>query len=275
MIGHPPRWQTATVRVLLVVLYLLPLLWVIVTAFKSNADVLRAPNALVFRPTASVFLDVLSTSWAPIVTSLQIAAITTLVVIVVGLPAAYALATHRTPGWRRVVTVVLIAFLLLQMIPQPMTVIPLYSILAKWQLVDSLGGLVLADVALMAPFAVLILRPFVLAIPNALQEAAQIDGASRFRIFRSIYVPMLGNGVFTVGSIVFIITWGEFIYAINFLSDPALATVSQVLAGQTSVYSTDWNRLMSLALVTSLPILVVFLFAQKRLVRGLAVGSVK
>jgi multiple sugar transport system permease protein len=269
VIGSPPRYQTAVVRVLVVVL------WVVLTAFKSNADVLSAPNSLVFRPTADVVLDVVSSSWAPIATSLQIAAITTVVVLLVGLPAAYALATHRTRGWRRVITVVLTAFLLLQMTPQPMTVIPLYSILARWHLVDSLAGLVLADVALMTPFAVLILRPFVLAVPNALQEAAQIDGASRFRIFRSIYLPMLGNGVFTVGSIVFIITWGEFIYAINFLSDPALATVSQVLAGQTSVYSTNWNRLMSLALVTSLPILVVFLLAQRRLVRGLAVGSVK
>jgi ABC-type glycerol-3-phosphate transport system permease component len=134
---------------------------------------------------------------------------------------------------------------------------------------------VLCDAALLAPFAILLLRPFVLGIPAALHEAAAIDGASRWQAFRRIVVPMLSNGIITVGAIVFIAAWGEFIYAINFLSEGSTFPVSGLLAQQISTYSVSWNRMMALAFLTSLPLVVLFLVVQRRLVRGLSVGAIK
>jgi ABC-type glycerol-3-phosphate transport system permease component len=121
----------------------------------------------------------------------------------------------------------------------------------------------------------MILRPFVLAIPTSIYEAAELDGAGRWQTFRRIAVPMLGNGIVTLLAIVFISVWGEFVYAINFLPQGVVLPVSGLLAQQSSVYSTEWNSLMALAVITSLPLLLVFLVSQKRLISGLALGAVK
>ncbi|MCH1868527.1 carbohydrate ABC transporter permease [Nocardioides sp. CFH 31398] len=263
------------VALLLGVVYLVPLLWIVLTALKSDEVIASQPNAIVFTPSLSTFSDILEVASTSVWTSFRVAAAVTVLVLAVAVPAAYALGRRTGPWWARVVAWVLALFLVLQMVPQPMAVIPLYGILAEWQLVNDVWGLVLADVALLAPFAVLLMRPFVLGIPTELYEAAQMDGASGFRTFRSIVLPMLPNGIATVGAIVFIITWGEFIYATTLLTDPAQLPVSGLLAQQTSLYATSWNRLMGLALLTSIPLLVVFLVAKRRLVEGLSVGAVK
>ena len=236
---------------------------------------LQDPNGLIFTPTLSTYSSVIGSSIGAILTSLQIAVAVTLAVIVIGVPASFALARRINPTIGRIITVGLAALLVLQMIPQPMTVIPLYSVLAQWHLLGTLFGLILADIAVMLPFAIMLLRPFAMSIPTPLYEAAQIDGAGRWRSFRSITVPMMANGVFTVMSIVFITTWGEFIYAINFLPEGTVLPVSGLLASQNTTYAANWNTLMALAVLTSLPLLVVFLFSQKRLINGLSLGAVK
>jgi ABC-type glycerol-3-phosphate transport system permease component len=199
----------------------------------------------------------------------------TAVVLALAVPAAFGLARRISRRWSIVIAVVLAALLVLQMVPQPMTVIPLYTVLASWGLLGSLGGLILADIALLLPFAIMLLRPFVLAIPPEVYEAAELDGAGRWQTFRRIAVPMLGNGIVTVLAIVFISVWGEFVYAINFLPQGVVLPVSGLLAQQSSVYSTEWNSLMALAVITSLPLLLVFLISQRRLISGLSLGAVK
>ncbi len=266
---------TRTVVSVLGVVYLAPLLWIVLTAFKSDQEVRAQPNSLIFTPSFATFGDIVGTAGPSIVTSAKIAVSVTVLVILVAVPAAYALGRRLTARWSRISATLLGVFLVLQMVPQPMAVIPLYGILAQWRLVGNLGGLVVADVALLAPFAIMLMRPFVLAIPKEVYEAAEIDGASGFRTFRNIVVPMLPNGIATVGAIIFIISWGEFIYATTLMTDPANLPVSGLLAQQTSLYSVSWNKLMGLALLTSLPLLAVFVVAKRRLVEGLSVGSVK
>ncbi|SEE21141.1 carbohydrate ABC transporter permease [Ruania alba] len=256
------------------VLYIVPLLWIILTTFKSNSQVLQAPNSVIFTPTLDALQGILSAAADSIVISLIVSSIVTVVVLALAVPAAYALARRVSATWVTVGAIALGAFLVLQMVPQPMAVIPIYGILANWGLVNEIAGLVLADTALFLPFAILLLRPFVLAIPTELYEAAQIDGASQFRSFRSIVIPLLPNGIATVASLLFIITWGEFIYATTLL-DPSSMPVSGLLAQQVSMYGINWNQMMGLALLTSLPLLVVFLIAKRYLVEGLSVGAVK
>ena len=263
------------VRVVLLLAYLVPLVWIVLTSLKTNAQVLRAPNDVLFSPTLDTYAEVVADAWTAVATSLQVTLLVTAAVLVLGVPAAYALARRVGPRWDRVAAVVLAALLVLQMVPQPMTVIPLYSVLAGWGLLGSLGGLVLADVALVLPFAVMLLRPFVLAVPASLYEAAQLDGAGQLQTFRSITLPLLRNGVLTVLSVVFISTWGEFVYAINFLPEGTVLPVSGLLARQTSTYAASWNTLMALAVLTSLPLLVVFAAAQRRLLSGLSLGAVR
>lgn len=275
MIGRSTRWLFAVLTALLGLVYLLPLGWIVLTSLKTNAQVLRDPNALVFTPTLATYAEVIRSGVGAILTSLQIAVLVTAAVLVLAVPAAFALGRRLSAGWSRVIAVVLAAFLVLQMIPQPMTVIPLYSVLARWRILGTLPALILVDIALLLPFAVMLLRPFVLAIPPVLYEAAALDGASGLRSFRSITVPMLSNGIFTVMSVIFITAWGEFVYAINFLPQDVVLPVSGLLASQNTTYAANWNTLMALSVLTALPLLVVFVVSQKRLVNGLSLGAVK
>lgn len=256
-------------------LYVLPLAWMVLTSFKSDALVRSAPNELFFTPTLDTFRDVLGAGSTSIVTSLQIATSTMILVLLIAVPAAYAVGRRVSRRWTIVASILLALFLILQMVPQPMAVIPLFGILASWRLVGTLQGLILVDTAMLVPFAILLLRPFVLAVPRELYDAAEIDGASGSRVFLSIVVPLLRNGIATVAAIVFIIAWGEFIFATTLINNQAGLPVSGLLAQQSNLYSVSWNRLMALALLTSLPLVVVFLFAKRRLMDGLSVGAVK
>jgi multiple sugar transport system permease protein len=274
-VGVPPPVLAAVVKVVLTSLYVLPLLWIVVAALKSNSEILTAPNALIFRPTLATLQAVLGQAGSSVLLSLEIATGATAAVLVFAVPAAFALAQRASVAWRRTVSVVLVCLIVLQMVPQPMTVIPLYGVLANWHLLGSEAGLILADTALVLPFSILLLRPFVLSVPKALYEAAAVEGASSAQIFARVVLPMLVNGIATVTSIVFIIVWGEFIYASTLLNEGTTYPVSALLAQQIGSTSANWNTLMALALLTSLPLLVVFLVAQRRLTAGISLGAVK
>jgi ABC-type glycerol-3-phosphate transport system permease component len=275
MIGRPTRILFVVLRVVLALVYLLPLAWIVITSLKSGTQVLQDPNALIFTPTLETYRNVIASGIGAIITSLEIAFFVTAVVLLIGVPAAFALSRRISPFWSRVIAVVLGSLLVLQMVPQPMTVIPLYSVLASWHILGTLSGLILADIALLLPFAIMLLRPFALSIEPALYEAAEIDGASTFQAFRSLTVPLLSNGIITVMSVVFISSWGEFVYAINFLPEGTVLPVSGLLAQQNTTYAANWNNLMALAVLTSLPLLVVFVISQRRLINGLSLGAVK
>ncbi|MDQ0727908.1 carbohydrate ABC transporter permease [Microbacterium sp. W4I20] len=275
MISRPLRTTFRVLALVLGLAYLLPLLWIVLTSFKTKQQVLTEPNGIFFTPTLDTYANVVGDGIGAILTSLQIAIAVTLITLLIAVPAAAALARRVSVGWNRVITVFLAALLVLQMVPQPMTVIPLYSVLASWKLLGTLGGLIVADIALLLPFAIMLLRPFALAIPSALYEAAELDGAGRWRTFRSLTVPLLSNGILTVVCIVFISAWGEFVYAINFLPQGIVLPVSGLLAQQNSTYSAEWNSLMALAVITSLPLLLLFVVSQRRLIAGLSLGAVK
>lgn len=274
-VGAPGLALSGVVKIVLTLMYLLPLLWIIIAAFKSDSEILTAPNALVFRPTLATIRSIIGAAGGSILLSFEVTAIAAAVVILVGVPAAYALARRTSAAWGRIASIVLTLMLVLQMVPQAMTVIPLYGVLANWHLLGNVDGLIVADVALILPFSILLLRPFVLAVPRPLYEAAALDGATGLQTFLRIVVPLLGNGIATVGSIVFITVWGEFLYASTFITQGATFPVSALLAQQIGSYNANWNTLMALALLTSLPLLVVFLIAQRRLTAGLSLGAVK
>jgi multiple sugar transport system permease protein len=274
-VGSPPPVLRVVVKVVLTLLYVIPLLWIILEAFKSGSETLTAPSAVFFSPTLSTLRSVIGEAGGSVLLSFEVTAAATAAVVVFGVPAAYALTRRTSRRWSRTVSIVLVVLLFLQMIPQPMTVIPLYGVLARWHLLGSVGGLILADTALVLPFSIMLLRPFALAVPGALFEAAALDGATGWQTFIRIVVPLLRNGVATVGSIVFITVWGEFIYASNFITQGSTYPVSALLAQQIGTYSASWNTLMALALLTSIPLLVIFLFAQRRLTAGLTLGAVR
>lgn len=260
-------------RVALFLLYGVPILWILLTSLKDPGDVLSTQASLFFTPTLNSYTEALTNGGlvTAATQSLTIAAGTTALTLLISIPAAYGLA--RIPG--RITTVALGLLIVLQMTPQTATVIPLFQIFGSWGLLDQRVGIIIADTALLIPFAILLLRPFFRSVPDALEEAGAIDGARPWRIFTSIVLPVARNGVATTGTLVFLLSWGEFLYAINFLLSPGSYPLSALLAQQVSAFGINWPGLMALAVITSIPILVLFIFTYRLLREGLTLGAVK
>lgn len=272
---QPSRWLAVSGRTALLILYAVPILVLVLISFKSETDVADDPAGLIFPPTFEAYRTVGADVGPALANSAQISIGTMLLSVGLAVPAAYGLSRRKSRAWTVITTVLLGGFIVLQMVPQPMSVIPLYSVLANLGVMNTIVGVVLANTALQLPFAVLLLRPFFVLIPVELEEAALIDGASLPKLFLRVMVPVARNGIITVAVMVFILSWGEFIYGTTFLTTPDAYPVSALLAQQVGLYGTEWGRLMALAVLTTLPILVVFLFSQRRLAEGMLSGAIK
>ncbi|HWI30065.1 MAG TPA: carbohydrate ABC transporter permease [Microbacterium sp.] len=268
--GSTRRPVSTGMRVLLGIAYFVPMLWIVLTSFTPRNDVLG--SSLLFTPTLDAYGAVITPAlFTALQQSVVIATSSTVIVVLIAVPAAYGLA--RVGGW--VPTVVLSGLIILQMVPQTATVIPLFQVFGGLRILDTNVAVILADAALMTPFAIILMRPFFRAVPLALEEAGAVDGASGFRVFRSIVLPVVRNGVATTATLVFLIVWGEFLYAVNFFLTPANYPLSALLAQQVSSYGVNWPGLMALGVITSVPIMVLFFFTYRLLKEGLTVGAVK
>lgn len=263
---------TFLVKLGLTLLYGIPLVWIVLTSLKDSSDVFAPESALLFEPTFEAYSRAMNSAlWDALVQSALIATGTTALVLLIAVPAAYGLA--RVRHWS--VTIGLIALIILQMMPQTAQVIPLFDLFGNWGLLDQLIGVIIADTALLTPFATLLLRPFFRAVPDSLEESAALDGSGLFRTFWSIVLPIARNGMLTVGSITFLLAWGEFLYAVSFFLSPGNYPLSALLSQQVSAFGINWPGLMALAVLTSIPILIVFTASYRLLRDGLAVGAVK
>jgi multiple sugar transport system permease protein len=272
---RPRRFEpiAGPLRFVLLLVYAVPILWIVLTSLKSPGDVISSQASVIFTPTLDAYIGALGSSglFTALLQSVVIAAGTTALTLAIAIPAGYGLARVDS----RITTIGLGLLIVLQMVPQTANVIPLFQIFGSWGLLDQNLGVVVADTALLIPFAVLLLRPFFRAVPVALEEAASIDGASTLRTFFSVMLPVARNGVATTGTLVFLLSWGEFLYAVNFFLSPGNYPLSALLAQQVSAFGINWPGLMALAVITSVPILILFVFTYKLLREGLTMGAVK
>lgn len=252
-----------------------PLVWLLSTALKSPRELASiAPSLVPKDPTLGNF----SAAFAQANllqagrNSLTVAVATTVLVVVLALPAAYALARFKT--WLRPVTLSWI--LVGQVFPVILVVIPLFLILKQFQLVDSLTGLTIVYVVYTLPFALWMLQGYVQGVPRDLEEAGAMDGAGRMRILVSIVFPLLRPGVVATALFTFISSWNEFFFALVLIQDPAKVTLSLTLSrfvgaeGQVQL-----GALAAGSLLATIPSLVFFMIIQRRLTSGLLSGAVK
>jgi multiple sugar transport system permease protein len=260
-------------RLVLFLIYGIPLLWIVLTSLKSPRDVISSQSSFVFAPTLEAYSEALGNSglYTALQQSLVIATGTVIFTLLLAVPAGYGLARVNS----RITTVGLGMLIVLQMLPQTSNVIPLYQIFGQWNLLNTNAGVIIADTAMLVPFGVLLMRPFFRAVPVALEEAANLDGAGTFRTFFSVMMPIARNGIATTGTLIFLLAWGEFLYAVNFFLTPNNYPLSALLAQQVSAFGIDWPGLMALAVITSLPIMVLFAFTYRLLREGLTLGAVK
>lgn len=252
--------------------YVLPLLFVAVSSFKTNVDITNNPLSLIFDPSLEAYRAVLNPALLSALTnSLIISVLATAVTLGVSVPLAYVLSRLHF-RWTGIVVGVLIA---LQMVPASTAVIPLYALLPALNLLGTLHGVALSIAASIAPYAVLLLRPFYLAVPVEVDEAAEVDGAGPFLRFFRIALPLVRNGVLVITILVYIMAWGEFVFALSFLSESSQFPLSILLVLQQGQYGTQYSNLMALSLIGSIPTIILFMFAARHLTSGLALGAGK
>lgn len=200
-----------------------------------------------------------------------VALATTVVGVVLSCTAAYALSRFRFPGRRAGLT----TFLVVQMFPASMLLLPLYVLLDRLGLLNSLAGLVLVYATTAIPFCVWTLKGYFDSLPRELEEAARIDGAGPWRIFFTIMLPLAKPGIAVTALFSFMTAWNEFIMASTFMTDETRYTLPVLLQSSVGQYSADWGLFAAGAIVTSVPVMALFYVLQRSLVGGLTAGSVK
>lgn len=270
------RRQALTVAgIAVTIVYLVPVYWMVITSFKEAGDIFASPPDLVPLPPTiesyarAVFDD--ADIARGLANSAIIAVGTTLVTLLVALPAAYALARLRI----RFLGAILLLFLVVQMVPSVNLALPMFILFSSAGLVNSYIGLIIANCALAIPLAVTILRPYLLSVPGEIVEAAKIDGCTEFSAFRRVALPVSTPGVITVAVVSFLGAWGEFVFGLALATDEAFQPVTVVLSGITNSFGTRWNDLMAVSAVIAVPVFLAFAFLQRYVVAGLTEGATK
>jgi len=250
-----------------------PVLWGLLTSFKTERDVLAYPPLVVFEPTLANYRDVLfgpSSILPNLASSLIVAGSATLVTMALAIPAAYALARLALPAKRASGFYVLAT----QMLPPVGLIIPYYLMLQKVSGLDTYGGLVAIYITFALPFAVWLMVSYFEDIPQEMEEAALLDRAGRLRTLWYVILPQVRGGIAVTTIFVFLNAWNEFLFAVV-LGGNRVRTVTVAMINFISVEQTQWARLAAGAMLAMAPVIVLGLAAQRHIVKGLTVGAVK
>lgn len=258
---------------LLVLSYALPYVYLLMTSLKPAADVQQIPPRF-FPETISLenFNTVLGTATLPkaFLNSLVVAILTTVLSLVLAVPAAYVATQYRRP-----ITVLFLLFALItRMVPAVSLGVPLFQLLKTLGLLDTTTGLVLAHTSTAVPLALLLMAAFFEGVPKELEDAARMDGCTRFQAFAKIILPVMKSGIAITALFSFITSWNEFLYALLLTSESA-KTAPIVIAEYNSVYGLAWGPMTASAILYSLPVIIVTLVLQKQIIGGLTFGAVK
>ena len=271
MRGRSPWRHLALVPFTLLVLY--PVLWVLRTAFSPGQGYSLALNPIPADPTLEQFAAVLGhPAFArQLANSVVVAAGTTVLGIFLATTSAYAFSRFRFPGRRAG----LLGFLISQMFPGVLMMIPLYVLLDTLGLLDALAGLIAVYATTAIPFCVWMLKGYFDTIPRDLEEAAIVDGASQATIFWRIVLPLSRPAIAVTALFSFMTAWNEFILAATFMNAETSFTLPVVLQRYVGEYSTEWGHFAAGAVLVSIPVVALFYALQKHLVGGLTAGAVK
>ena len=274
-------WNLVGLAVLLVMVF--PIYWMVATAFKPGNKILSyTPEWVPTSPTLSNFTDAIHQPffWDAVKNSVIVVSVVVVLSLVLAFLASLALAKFRFYGRKAFIVLILGV----QMVPLTALIIPLYILMSRAGdvrgvqhvlAVDKLSGVVVMYLSFVLPFTVWTLRGFLLGVPKELEEAAMVDGATRFGAFVRILLPLVAPGLVATSIFAFIQAWNEFVIAYVFLHTPEKQTLMVWLASFTTLRGTDWGPLMAGATLCALPVVVFFLLIQRRIAFGLTAGSVK
>jgi multiple sugar transport system permease protein len=265
------RQATSTViGIGLLAVMLFPVYWMINTSLQSS-NVGASSTLLPLHPTLSAYRLALSQQGGDIVTSMIISCGTVLLSLTIAAPAAYVLAKSRIRGR----SVILLALVITQMIPGIVIANSLYPAFNQLGLLNSRLGLVLADTSTALPFAILIMRAFMVSLPGEIVEAARVDGAGFVRTFVSIVLPVSRNALITAGLFSFLFSWSDFLFALTLTTGTNLTPVTLGIYSYLGGQIQSWGPVMATGVLSALPAIVLLAFAQRFISVGQLNGAVK
>lgn len=262
---------------LVILLFLLfPLMWVLLTSFKTNMEAYQfPPTFIVQNPTVQSYIDLFTKNnhfFVYYKNNFIVAGMAALITTFMAIISGYALSRFHFK-WN---VWIIAAFTSAQMFPVVSRLISLYKILGEAKLINTHAGLILAVTAGMLPFTIMLMSSFYDGIPKELEEAARVDGAGRFETLFRIVVPLVKPGMLAVGIYAFLLSWDDYLHASTLIQTDALRTLSAGVALRyLGELSYDWSLINTISIVGTIPMVLVFFFFQKYMVKGLVAGAVK
>ena len=265
------------VVLLIILLFLLfPLYWVLLTSFKTNMEAYKFPPTFTVKnPTVQSYINLFTVDndfFTYYKNNFVVAGSAALITTLMAIMAGYALSrfNFKWNAW------IVAAFTSAQMFPVVSRLISLYKILGDVHLINTHPGLILAVTAGMLPFTIMLMSSFYDGIPKELEEAARVDGASRLQILFKVVVPLVKPGMLAVGIYSFLIAWDDYLHASTLIQTDALRTLSAGVALRyLGELSYDWSLINTISIVGTIPMVIIFIFFQKYMVKGLEAGAVK
>ncbi|MFJ9038554.1 carbohydrate ABC transporter permease [Streptomyces sp. NPDC102406] len=264
------RWGATVAGVVILGVMLFPLYWMINTALQPESGLLEVspvPHSL----DLSGFSSAVREQGGHLLTSFAVALGAVVICLAIAAPAAYGLAQFRLRAARTIVFGTLIT----QMVPGIVIANALYSAYVDLGLVNSYFGLMLADASLGIPFAIVLMRSFMLAIPKEVIEAAEVDGAGKLRTFVQVVLPMSRNSLITAGLFSFLYAWSDFMFALTLNTTDDVKPVTLGIYQYIGAHVGDWGSVMAASVLSAIPAAVLLVLAQKYIAAGITGGSVK
>ncbi len=256
-----------------------PMVWMFLTSIKTQFAALqyppqwfpREPTLENYRNLLSPYSDVGPEFLRYMANSIWVSTATTLVGVIVAVPAAYAFSRFRFPGRG----FLFYSVLLRNMFPAVIFLMPLFIVMRNLQLINTHASLIITYLTFGLPLSIWLLKGFYDNIPIELEQAARIDGASQFQAFLRVIMPLSAPGIIATSIYTFIIAWNEYLYALTFLNDRDMLTMPVGLRRFFSEYVSNWPGLMAAAFIMSVPVVILFIMLQKYFVRALTEGAIK
>jgi N,N'-diacetylchitobiose transport system permease protein len=266
-------WPNITAVVLFAV-FVFPVYWMFTTAFKPTGDIISEDP--VWFPTDYTFEHFKTATsvdhfWTYVTNSLTVTVLAVFFSLIIALAGSFALARMRFKGRRGFI----VGFMLAQMAPWEVMVIAMYMIVRDASMLNSLVPLTLFYMMMILPFTILTLRGFVAAVPQELEEAAMVDGCTRGQAFRRVILPLLAPGLMSTSLFGFITAWNEYALVLVLNKEAEAQTLPLWLSSFRTAFGDDWGATMAASSLFAIPILILFVFLQRRAVSGLTAGAVK
>lgn len=257
-----------------IVFFIFPLYWQITTSIKIRENATLIPPQLIPNPLDfSLYKSILFDTYFPntVKNSFFTSTLTTISCLTFSTFASYAIARLDVIGSRKI----LFGVLVISMLPPVSIVGPLFILLRQAELINSRLGIVMAYTAFFLPFTMWFLSSFFKTIPKELEEAALIDGCTHFQIIYKIIIPLSAPAIFTIGVMIYIFTWNEFLFSFTFLSTPEVMTYPVGLRLFEGMWDVPWPELCAASTIVVFPIIILVLLAQRFIIQGLTAGAIK